>query len=214
MAYVHASVNEMSRSYLSNERRYNYTTPKSFLEQIKLYQNLLLKKEKELTAKMERLENGLQKLSSTSAQVRRPLLLSRMQSNANIVKVGDEKNICLSTHTHSHTNDFLLYYGILYPLEAHMKQTIICAGSAVWVFSVLLLLCILDCCLPVCVCAKRTTFSRTYINWIYINCCLLSVMNLGCVCDTLTGQFASPLPLSSQVLSSQKLCTLLLSQIR
>uniref|UniRef100_A0A670JUX8 Dynein axonemal heavy chain 9 n=1 Tax=Podarcis muralis TaxID=64176 RepID=A0A670JUX8_PODMU len=69
MAYVHTSVNEMSRSYLSNERRYNYTTPKSFLEQIKLYQNLLLKKEKELTAKMERLENGLQKLSSTSAQV-------------------------------------------------------------------------------------------------------------------------------------------------
>ncbi|XP_070790567.1 dynein axonemal heavy chain 9 [Pituophis catenifer annectens] len=69
MAYVHTSVNEMSYSYLTNERRYNYTTPKSFLEQIKLYQNLLLKKRKELTAKMERLENGLQKLSSTSAQV-------------------------------------------------------------------------------------------------------------------------------------------------
>ncbi|XP_054832302.1 dynein axonemal heavy chain 9-like [Eublepharis macularius] len=69
MAYVHTSVNGMSRSYLSNERRYNYTTPKSFLEQIKLYQNLLLKKRKELTVKMERLENGLQKLSSTSAQV-------------------------------------------------------------------------------------------------------------------------------------------------
>ncbi|XP_066468990.1 dynein axonemal heavy chain 9 [Tiliqua scincoides] len=69
MAYVHTSVNEMSRSYLNNERRYNYTTPKSFLEQIKLYQNLLLKKGKELTAKMERLQNGLQKLSSTSAQV-------------------------------------------------------------------------------------------------------------------------------------------------
>ncbi|XP_044310020.1 dynein axonemal heavy chain 9 [Varanus komodoensis] len=69
MAYVHTSVNEMSHSYLSNERRYNYTTPKSFLEQIKLYQNLLLKKGKELTAKMGRLENGLQKLSSTAAQV-------------------------------------------------------------------------------------------------------------------------------------------------
>ncbi|KAG8128897.1 hypothetical protein E2320_015669, partial [Naja naja] len=69
MAYVHTSVNEMSYSYLTNERRYNYTTPKSFLEQIKLYQNLLLKKRKELAAKMERLENGLQKLSSTSAQV-------------------------------------------------------------------------------------------------------------------------------------------------
>uniref|UniRef100_A0A8C3LJW7 Dynein axonemal heavy chain 9 n=1 Tax=Chrysolophus pictus TaxID=9089 RepID=A0A8C3LJW7_CHRPC len=69
MAYVHTSVNEISRLYLSNERRYNYTTPKSFLEQIKLYQNLLMKKRKDLTAKMERLENGLAKLNSTSAQV-------------------------------------------------------------------------------------------------------------------------------------------------
>lgn len=78
MAYVHTSVNEMSRSYLSNERRYNYTTPKSFLEQIKLYQNLLLKKGTELTAKMERLQNGLQKLSSTAAQVRKLLFLDKM----------------------------------------------------------------------------------------------------------------------------------------
>lgn len=70
MAYVHTSVNEMSKSYLTNERRYNYTTPKSFLEQIKLYQNLLNKKGKDLAAKMERLENGLEKLNSTSAQVR------------------------------------------------------------------------------------------------------------------------------------------------
>ncbi|NWI39535.1 DYH9 protein, partial [Picathartes gymnocephalus] len=69
MAHVHLSVNEVSRLYLSNERRYNYTTPKSFLEQIKLYQNLLLKKDKDLKAKMERLENGLEKLKSTSAQV-------------------------------------------------------------------------------------------------------------------------------------------------
>ncbi|XP_010006532.1 PREDICTED: LOW QUALITY PROTEIN: dynein heavy chain 9, axonemal [Chaetura pelagica] len=69
MAYVHTSVNETSRLYLSTERRYNYTTPKSFLEQIKLYQNLLLKKGRDLQAKMERLENGLEKLKSTSAQV-------------------------------------------------------------------------------------------------------------------------------------------------
>uniref|UniRef100_A0A8U8C9W7 Dynein axonemal heavy chain 17 n=1 Tax=Geospiza parvula TaxID=87175 RepID=A0A8U8C9W7_GEOPR len=69
MAHVHISVNEVSRLYLSNERRYNYTTPKSFLEQIKLYQSLLLSKDKELKAKMERLENGLEKLKSTSAQV-------------------------------------------------------------------------------------------------------------------------------------------------
>ncbi|KAG7491786.1 hypothetical protein MATL_G00007500 [Megalops atlanticus] len=69
MAYVHTTVNKSSKSYLANERRFNYTTPKSFLEQIKLYQNLLALKRKDLTTKMERLENGLQKLNSTSAQV-------------------------------------------------------------------------------------------------------------------------------------------------
>ncbi|KAM4623876.1 dynein axonemal heavy chain 9 isoform 1-T1 [Polymixia lowei] len=69
MAYVHVSVNQTSKEYLANERRYNYTTPKSFLEQIKLYRSLLGQKSKDLTTKMERLENGLQKLNSTSAQV-------------------------------------------------------------------------------------------------------------------------------------------------
>lgn len=34
MAFVHKSVNDMSVIYLQNDRRYNYTTPKSFLEQI------------------------------------------------------------------------------------------------------------------------------------------------------------------------------------
>jgi dynein heavy chain len=69
MAYAHLSVNESSKKYLANERRYNYTTPKSFLEQIKLYQNLLKKKASELQQKMDRLDNGLQKLQSTASQV-------------------------------------------------------------------------------------------------------------------------------------------------
>lgn len=70
MAYVHTTVNEMSKVYLAMERRYNYTTPKTFLEQIKLYQSLLAKKRAELVAKIERLENGLMKLQSTASQVR------------------------------------------------------------------------------------------------------------------------------------------------
>ena len=70
MSYVHKSVNEMSATYLMNERRYNYTTPKSFLEQITLYQNLLSKKNQELQAKIIRLENGLEKLKSTASQVK------------------------------------------------------------------------------------------------------------------------------------------------
>lgn len=70
MSYVHTTANEMSKVYLATERRYNYTTPKTFLEQIKLYQNLLAKKRMELIAKIERLENGLMKLQSTASQVR------------------------------------------------------------------------------------------------------------------------------------------------
>jgi dynein heavy chain len=69
MAYVHKSVNEMSETYLQNDKRYNYTTPKSFLEQISLYKRLLRLKNKELQDKIVRLENGLVKLQSTSKQV-------------------------------------------------------------------------------------------------------------------------------------------------
>ncbi|KAI8120795.1 ciliary, Dynein beta chain [Lucilia cuprina] len=69
MAYVHTSVNTMSKVYLQNERRYNYTTPKSYLEQISLYLKLLNDKHKDLQSKIIRLENGLEKLRSTAVQV-------------------------------------------------------------------------------------------------------------------------------------------------
>nr|VZI28891.1 unnamed protein product [Spirometra erinaceieuropaei] len=69
MSFVHRSVNEVSQRYLLSERRYNYTTPKSFLEQIKLYESMLRKQHGSLESKMQRLENGLQKLESTSQQV-------------------------------------------------------------------------------------------------------------------------------------------------
>lgn len=69
MAYVHTSVNQISKVYLQNERRYNYTTPKSYLEQISLYTKLLKQKHSELQGKVERLENGLEKLRSTAEQV-------------------------------------------------------------------------------------------------------------------------------------------------
>ncbi|XP_019887304.2 dynein beta chain, ciliary [Ooceraea biroi] len=69
MAQAHTSVNIASRQYLSSERRYNYTTPKSFLEQISLYIRLLKTKSSELRARVARLENGLDKLRSTAVQV-------------------------------------------------------------------------------------------------------------------------------------------------
>ena len=79
MSGVHQSVNRMSISYLQNERRYNYTTPKSFLEQIKLYQNLLGRKHQELLASMNRLENGLEKLKSTAQQVSNTTIVKQLK---------------------------------------------------------------------------------------------------------------------------------------
>lgn len=69
MSFVHTSSKEMSKIYLAVERRYNYTTPKTFLEQIKLYQNLLADKRSKLSASIDRLEKGLTKLQSTASQV-------------------------------------------------------------------------------------------------------------------------------------------------
>ncbi|XP_032374898.1 dynein heavy chain 11, axonemal isoform X1 [Etheostoma spectabile] len=69
MAYVHTSVNQASEKYQRNEKRYNYTTPKSFLQQITLYRNLLEKSRAQLQHKMNRLNSGLQRLQTTAAQV-------------------------------------------------------------------------------------------------------------------------------------------------
>lgn len=69
MAYVHTSVNQASKDYLAKERRFNYATPKSFLEQITLFRSLLGHRSKELTGKINRLENGLQKFESAASQV-------------------------------------------------------------------------------------------------------------------------------------------------
>lgn len=69
MAHVHDSVNTMSQKYLVNDRRYNYTTPKSFLEQINLYMKLLVSKTNDIKHGMLRFQNGIKQLISCAAQV-------------------------------------------------------------------------------------------------------------------------------------------------
>ncbi|XP_075413447.1 dynein axonemal heavy chain 11 [Tenrec ecaudatus] len=98
MAHVHTSVNEMSARYYQNERRHNYTTPKSFLEQISLFKNLLKKKQDEVSQKKEHLVNGIQKLQSTASQVEdlkarlasqeAELQLRNLAAEALIAKIG------------------------------------------------------------------------------------------------------------------------------
>lgn len=88
MAYVHTSVNQASEKYQRNEKRYNYTTPKSFLQQITLYRNLLEKSRAQLQHKMNRLDSGLQKLQTTAAQVNVFIICCRgLQFQFKVVKL-------------------------------------------------------------------------------------------------------------------------------
>lgn len=63
------AVNKMTHEFKRVERRYVYTTPKSFLELLKLYNELLERKRAEASASITRLDNGLLKLKDTSEGV-------------------------------------------------------------------------------------------------------------------------------------------------
>ena len=69
MAEVHLSIGEANKLFLAQERRYNYTTPTSFLELINFYKQLLQKKRGKITDQIDRLEIGLQTMLSTTEQV-------------------------------------------------------------------------------------------------------------------------------------------------
>eukprot|EP00931_Biecheleriopsis_adriatica_P003888 TRINITY_DN10563_c0_g2_i1.p1 TRINITY_DN10563_c0_g2~~TRINITY_DN10563_c0_g2_i1.p1 ORF type:complete len:2985 (-),score=661.93 TRINITY_DN10563_c0_g2_i1:306-8801(-) len=58
-AEVHVSVNEANRRFLEEERRYNSTTPKSFLELINFYIKMLTDKQAYVDFNIKRLEKGL-----------------------------------------------------------------------------------------------------------------------------------------------------------
>jgi dynein heavy chain len=60
MAETHIAIGEANKEFLAVERRYNYTTPTSFLELIKFYEMLLGQKQGKITDQINRLEIGLQ----------------------------------------------------------------------------------------------------------------------------------------------------------
>ncbi len=62
-------VNRTAKTYFKNDRRYVYTTPKSYLELLKLYKDLLQRKRNDMGKSIDRLTNGLQKLRDTAAAV-------------------------------------------------------------------------------------------------------------------------------------------------
>lgn len=69
MAEVHISIDEANALFLKNERRFNYTTPKSFLELISFYKKVFGEKVTLIKANIERYEKGLDILDNTSQKV-------------------------------------------------------------------------------------------------------------------------------------------------
>jgi len=63
------NVNKLSGKLYEMERRYVYTTPKSFLELIKLFKSMLQQKRDNLLKNRERYDSGLIKLRETAEQV-------------------------------------------------------------------------------------------------------------------------------------------------
>lgn len=69
MSLVLESVKVTANRYWINEKRFYYTTPKSYLASIALYTELLSVKTKETQQSIQRLENGLVKLSQCAEMV-------------------------------------------------------------------------------------------------------------------------------------------------
>jgi len=88
MPYSFAEVGKASVTFLQMERRYVYSTPKSYLELLKLYSLLLDTKRTESEKAIERLANGLLKLKETSEAV------GRIEEDLKIALVAaDEKKV-------------------------------------------------------------------------------------------------------------------------
>ena len=87
MAYCHSMVNAKSEEFLARERRFNYTTPKSYLDLITLYKFMLNDKKEKIHVLKDRLENGLEKMNSAAEQV------AELQENLvkDMAVVGEKK---------------------------------------------------------------------------------------------------------------------------
>ena len=69
MAHVHLSVGKISQQYKTEKRRFNYVTPKSFLELIAFYKTLLDRKTTAIMTLIDRLDIGLSIIKKTNDDV-------------------------------------------------------------------------------------------------------------------------------------------------
>ena len=81
---VHTSLNVMSNKFFEELRRRVYTTPKSYLDLIDLYQGMLAEKREEIGTNLRRLTSGVTKLEETNkfvAELRGKLTKINRQKN-------------------------------------------------------------------------------------------------------------------------------------
>eukprot|EP00818_Percolomonas_sp_WS_P004801 CAMPEP_0117449454 /NCGR_PEP_ID=MMETSP0759-20121206/7954_1 /TAXON_ID=63605 /ORGANISM="Percolomonas cosmopolitus, Strain WS" /LENGTH=4456 /DNA_ID=CAMNT_0005241931 /DNA_START=311 /DNA_END=13681 /DNA_ORIENTATION=- len=69
MIKVHLSVGEYSRRFEQELRRYNYVTPKNYLDYIAMYKQMLDRNRKELDTKSDKLQKGLNMLKKAKDEV-------------------------------------------------------------------------------------------------------------------------------------------------
>ncbi|MCQ2815633.1 MAG: AAA family ATPase [archaeon] len=66
---IHKSINEFNNLFFESERRYNYTTPKSFLELVKYFKSLVGRKMDEIDKDIARLKQGLETVEVVTKNV-------------------------------------------------------------------------------------------------------------------------------------------------
>lgn len=94
--YFHETIMKTSKQYMDNEGRFNYVTPSSYLELIKLYKSLIGKQKTKIEASIQNYKTGVQKLLITAEKVKileielkekKPILI---QMNIETSKIAEE----------------------------------------------------------------------------------------------------------------------------
>jgi dynein heavy chain len=103
MALEHLSVGDASAKYAQTQRRYNYVTPKSYLELIGFYKYVFGEKRQDIQRQIDRLDVGLSTLKKTSTDVaelkidleRTMVMVEEKKSatDALIIEMGISRNI-------------------------------------------------------------------------------------------------------------------------
>ena len=66
---IHNSVIELSDLYFIEEKRNVYLTPKTFLDNLSHFKQVLMEKQQETYSQLTRLQNGIDKLNLTNQQI-------------------------------------------------------------------------------------------------------------------------------------------------